>query len=167
MDNEQIVRDACRVIWSEGDISRVSEFYADHIVGHYPLTEWSDGIEGVRELATTIRQGFPDYHEQIDELLCAGDKVIVRLTITGTHLGSLYGLPATRNRVTFTDVTVCRIENGKIAEQWGLSDHFTLYLQLGLISKNPLSLFVRAMWQKMKNRLLNLPRGREYRGAES
>ncbi|BFM17960.1 hypothetical protein R50073_41430 [Maricurvus nonylphenolicus] len=151
MSNEELVRNACRVIWSEGDVSRVADFYGDTIVGHYPLTDWGDGIEGVKKLASTIRQGFPDYSERIDELVCVDDKVLVRLNITGTHKGMLFGLPATGNKVDFTDVTVCRVDNGKIVEQWGLSDHFTLYRQLGLISDNPVKLFFKAIVQRLIN----------------
>lgn len=133
MTNEELVRKACQVIWTDGDVSRISEFYAEDFRANYPLTDWGTGLEGAKKLALEIRAAFPDYRERIDELIDAGDRIIVRLTIQGTHLGDYGGLPATGKSVEFTDVTICRIENGKIVEQSGLSDLLTLYVQLGLI----------------------------------
>ena len=133
MTHEELVRAACQVIWSEGDVSRIGEFYAEDFQAHYPMTNWGSGLEGAKNLALEIRKAFPDYRERIDELISAGDRVVVRLTVTGTHTGPLPDLPATGRPVEFTDVTICRIKDGKIAEQSGLSDYLTLYLQLGVI----------------------------------
>ncbi|MGI9325166.1 MAG: ester cyclase [Pseudomonadales bacterium] len=134
MTNEQVVRDACRVVWTEGDMSRVAEFYSEDFHASYPRTDWGKGVQGVTALAKSIRASFPDYREQIDELIVADDLVIVRLTIRGTHNGPLPGLAATGKTVEFNDVTICRVRDGKIVEQRGLSDHFALYQQLGLIN---------------------------------
>lgn len=133
MTNEELVRNACQVIWTDGDASRIGEFYAENFQANYPMTNWGTGLEGARNLALEIRAAFPDYRERIDELIDAGDRIIVRLTIQGTHQGDYGGLPATGKSVEFTDVTICRIENGRIVEQSGLSDLLTLYVQLGLI----------------------------------
>ncbi len=133
MTNEELVRTACQVVWTEGDVSRIGEFYAENFQANYPMTDWGTGLEGAKNLALAIRAGFPDYRERIDELIDAGDRIVVRLTIQGTHLGDYGGLPATGRSVEFTDVTICRIENGRIVEQSGLSDLLTLFVQLGLI----------------------------------
>lgn len=133
MTNADLVRKACQVIWTDGDVSRIGEFYGEDFRADYPLTDWGTGLEGARRLALEIRAGFPDYRERIDELVDAGDRIVVRLTIQGTHLGDYGGLPATGKSVEFTDVTICRIENGKIVEQSGVSDLLTLFMQLGLI----------------------------------
>jgi steroid delta-isomerase-like uncharacterized protein len=133
MTNEQVVRDACRVIWSEGDLSRIGEFYAENFQADYPMTDWGVGLEGIRQLAEGLRTSFPDYRERIDELVAAGDKIIVRLTIQGTHKGLLAGFPATGKEVEFRDVTILRVVDGKITEQRGLSDLLSVYLQLGVI----------------------------------
>ena len=133
MTNEELVRNACQVIWTDGDVSRIGEFYAEDFQANYPMTNWGTGLEGAKNLALEIRAAFPDYRERIDELIDAGDRIIVRLTIQGTHQGDYGGLPATGKSVEFTDVTICRIENGRIVEQSGLSDLLTLFVQLGLI----------------------------------
>ena len=78
MTNEQVVRDACRVVWSEGDMSRVAEFYSDDFEANYPRTDWGSGVAGVVALAQGIRDSFSDYREQIDELIVTEDLVIVR-----------------------------------------------------------------------------------------
>jgi steroid delta-isomerase-like uncharacterized protein len=133
MTNEEIVRTACQVIWTDGDLSRIGEFYAEDFQANYPITNWGKGLEGLKQLAIDQRIAFPDYRERIDELIDAGDRIIVRLTIRGTHKGPLPNLPATGKSIEFSDVTICRIENGKIVEQSGLSDYLTVYAQLGVI----------------------------------
>jgi steroid delta-isomerase-like uncharacterized protein len=131
--NEQIVRDACRIIWTEHDLSRIPEFYAEDFKADYTFTDWGVGLEGIKALATQQREAFPDYSEHIDELIDGGDRIVVVLTIRGTHLGALPNLPATGKAFEIRDVTICRIENGKIAAQSGLSDHLSFFLQAGLI----------------------------------
>ncbi len=79
------------------------------------------------------RASFPDYREQIDELIVADDLVTVILTIRGTQTGPMGDLPATGKSVEFRDVSIIRVRDGKIVEQRGLSDHFGIYQQLGLI----------------------------------
>jgi steroid delta-isomerase-like uncharacterized protein len=133
MTNEELVRNACQVIWTDGDVSRIGEFYAENFQANYPMTNWGTGLEGEKNLALEIRAAFPDYRERIDELIDASDRIVVRLTIQGTHLGDYGGLPATGKSVEFTDVTICRIEHGRIVEQSGLSDLLSLFVQLGLI----------------------------------
>ena len=133
MTNAELVRAACQVVWTNGEVDRAGEFYAEDFHANYPMTDWGSGLAGVRQLATSVRVGFPDYRERIDELIDAGDNIIVRLTIKGTHAGPLPGLAATGKTVEFNDVTICRVENGKIVEQRGLTDYLSLYMQLGLV----------------------------------
>ena len=121
-----VVREACQVIWSDGDTDRVAEFYAEDFVADYPLTDWGQGLPGVAALARQVRLDLPGYTEHIEELIEAGDEVVVRLTITGRN-------PKTQEPVSFRDVTMLTVKGGKITRQRGLTDHLSLFQQLGII----------------------------------
>lgn len=134
MSNEEVVRGACQVIWSDGDTSRIREFYAEEYRADYPFGDgWGEGPDGARALADAIRTGFPDYHETIEDIVAQGDKVCVKLRIRGTHRGPMFGIEGTGKTVDFRDVTICTLRDGKIVEQSGLTDTMTLFLQLGLL----------------------------------
>lgn len=125
--SEDIVREAMQIVWTEGDISRVGEFYAETFKADYPFTDWGEGLEGVSALALKVREDLPGYTEDIEELLIAGEEVVVVLKISGFH-------PTTNEELSFRDVTILTLEDNKIVSQRGLSDLFSLYLKLGLIS---------------------------------
>ena len=124
--SEDIVREAMQVVWTEGDISRVGEFYAETFKADYPFTDWGEGLEGVSALAMKVREDLPGYTEDIEELLIADEEVIVVLKISGCH-------PITKEKVSFRDVTILTLANGKITSQRGLTDLFSLHIQLGTI----------------------------------
>ena len=62
-----------------------------------------------------------------------GDKVVARWTCCGTHQGVFRGQAPTGKRVTFTGMTISRLAQGKIVEQWTEEDGVSLYQQLGLL----------------------------------
>ena len=125
-NSEDIVREAMQVIWTDGDISRVGEFYADNFKADYPFPDWGEGLKGLSELALKVREDLPGYREDIEELLISGNEIIVVLQISGYH-------PSTNEKIDFRDVTILTLENEKIIKQRGLTDLFSLYLKLGLI----------------------------------
>jgi predicted ester cyclase len=125
-----VVREACQVIWSEGNAERVADFYSPEFEADYPITDWGQGLAGVAALASKVRQDLPGYAETIDELIEADDEVVVRLTISGRN-------PNTGGSVSFRDVTILTVKDGLITRQRGLSDHLSLFLQLGLLELPP------------------------------
>ena len=125
-NSEDIVREAMQVIWTDGDISRVREFYADNFKADYPFPDWGEGLKGLSALALKVREDLPGYREDIEELLISGNEIILVLQISGYH-------PSTNEKIDFRDVTILTLENEKIIKQRGLTDLFSLYLKLGLI----------------------------------
>ena len=127
INNEQLVRDAMQTIWNECDVSRVSEFYSDNFEADYPHTDWGNGLEGLCNLATQVHNDLPGYTEHIEQLIDAGDKIVVVLSIRGLH-------PVSGDEISFRDVTVLTIKDGKIVNQTGVGDLLTLYERLNMIT---------------------------------
>ena len=62
---------------------------------------------------------FSDFTSESIALVAEGDRVVHHSRSTGTHTGTLFGIPPTGKRVTVDHVEIWRIEDGKIVEQWG------------------------------------------------
>ncbi len=92
------------------------------------------GIEGAKVAHRIMLAGFPDYQTMIDDLIAEGDKVVARITMSGTNTGSFMGMPPTGKHVSFTGIYIARIANGKIVEHWGEEDGVSLLQQLGVLS---------------------------------
>ena len=86
-----------------------------------------NGLEGLCNLATQVHNDLPGYTEHIEELIDAGDKIVVILSISGSH-------PVTGDEISFRDVTILTIKDGKIINQRGTGDLLTLYERLNMIT---------------------------------
>jgi predicted ester cyclase len=75
---------------------------------------------------------FPDFHWRIDELIAVGNKVITRVSMSGTHEGEYQGLPATGNKIETSAIFITRIENGMIVEDKEEDNALGMMMQLGM-----------------------------------
>jgi steroid delta-isomerase-like uncharacterized protein len=90
-------------------------------------------LEEDLESAKGWREAFPDLVMSVEQMVAEGDRVAVFFSGQGTNTGTGNGLPATGKHAEGTGMTVFRIANGKIAEEWTVSDQYGLLRQLGLI----------------------------------
>lgn len=79
------------------------------------------------------RQAFPDLKVTVDLILAEDDLVSVRWTARGTNTGTGNGLPATGKALTGRGITIWRIVDGRITEEWSAFDQLSIMQQLGLI----------------------------------
>ncbi len=77
------------------------------------------------------RTSFPDWHEKVVRLIAEGDFVVSYFSSSGTNTGEFGGNAPTGKQARIHEVAICRIEDGKIAEQWGFPDIQGLSHQLG------------------------------------
>ena len=84
------------------------------------------GPEWWREVYSFLYATLPDWQTTLDDLVAEGDRVVARLTATGTHLGSeipfLHGIAPTGRPVEWTQHHSFRVVDGKIAEHWANRD---------------------------------------------
>jgi steroid delta-isomerase-like uncharacterized protein len=128
--NKALVRRYYETMWNRWDFALVDELIGEGIVFRGSLGVSVEGPEGFKEYMRTVRRAFPDFHNQVEELIAEDNHVVARLTYTGTHNGELFGISATRRRVAYAGAAIFRIAEGRIIEAWVLGDVHGLVRQL-------------------------------------
>jgi len=77
-------------------------------------------------------EAFSGFTWNIEDIIAAEDKVICRIMARGTYTGAVPDLPATEKKFQFSLITIMRIEDGKIVEEWLEDDQLGLARQLGM-----------------------------------
>ncbi len=81
----------------------------------------------------SYRTAFPGNQLTVEDYLAEGDTVVSRWTGRGTHKGDLMGIAPTGKQVTVTGISIQRIANGKIVEEWSNYDMLGMLQQLGVV----------------------------------
>jgi predicted ester cyclase len=69
----------------------------------------------------------------VQEICSAGDRVVVRWIGRGTHVGELMGISPTGATIAVEAITILRIADSKIAEEWTVWDALGLLQQVGAV----------------------------------
>ncbi|MEO8354460.1 MAG: ester cyclase [Chloroflexota bacterium] len=131
-ENKNIVRHY-QEIYNSNHPDSLDEVVSENLYTPRIMPGIPSGIEGAKAAHQIMLIGFPDYQTVIDDLIAEGDKVVARITMSGTHTGNFMGIPATGERVEFTGIYIARIADGKIVEHWGEEDGVSLLTQLGIL----------------------------------
>jgi steroid delta-isomerase-like uncharacterized protein len=107
-------------------------FTGDHKFHDPQISAVADGPEGVAATVKVYQDGV-DGHWEIEDMFSAGDKVAVRWTGSGTHVGEVNGIPATGKKVRVDALSIHRMAGGKIAETWEVWDTLGFLQQLGVV----------------------------------
>ena len=113
--------------------STIDELVHPDAVIRTPLPIDATGPELLKEVFDRLLAAFPDLRVTADNVIAEGDQVASSNTVTGTHLGSYMGRPATGVFVTYHEMFVVRIAAGRIVETSGIVDALSLMRQLGAI----------------------------------
>jgi len=133
-ENKAIVRRFYEEVVNQGDLTAADELIAEDFDDHSGSGS-SQGRQAFKRFATMLTSAFPDLHLTVEDMIAEQDKVVARVTVRGTHRGTLFGsIPPTDRAVTFTGVDIIRISEGKIAERWNQRDLLGLMRQLGVIA---------------------------------
>jgi len=89
----------------------------------------------VKRLFAEFRTAFPDWQEEIVQLVAEGDAVAGRFRCSGTHRGEFLGEAPTGKRMDVEEVFFLRVEDGKFVDFWGLEDSLGRLRQLGLVPR--------------------------------
>lgn len=120
-------------VFSKGNMGAADEFMSASFVDHDPLPGQGPGVEGFKQGVSAFRQAFPDLTAAVDDIFADGEKVVIRITMKGTHQGSFMNMPATGKRIDVQGIDIVRMAGGKAVEHWGILDALTMMQQLGAV----------------------------------
>ncbi len=92
-ENKAVVRRLREEGYNEGNPDVVDELVAPDVFNHPAVPEHQHGIDGFKHVIVWVRDIGPDTHYDIDDIIAGGDKVAVRMTVSGTHTGPIGDIP--------------------------------------------------------------------------
>ena len=132
-ENKKVVSRFIEEFKNKANHDIVDELLTTDFVHHLKDPRLPPGRPAIKLLGQIIVAGFPDVHATVEELLADGDRVIERTSAVATHTGEFNGIPATGNKVAWTEIHIYRLEDGKIAEMWSEIDLLALLAQIGAL----------------------------------
>jgi steroid delta-isomerase-like uncharacterized protein len=133
-EHKEIVRTSFRAL--QEVIASHGQIYGPDWVGHFPGMPPLDA-EGHRAYSVAMLTAFPDLDRRIEDMVAEADKVVARWTARGTNTGEFQGMPASGKFAASSGITIFRIADGRIVEEWSESDLLGLLQQIGAIPGDP------------------------------
>jgi steroid delta-isomerase-like uncharacterized protein len=126
--NKTVARRVFEEIFNQGKFQVAAEIYATDFVNHglHRSIDLPEDQAAVR----AEKQAFPDLKMDVNLMVAEGDLVTVVWTFWGTNTRAGYGLPATGARIELRGITVWRMADGKIREEWTSFDELQAARQL-------------------------------------
>jgi predicted ester cyclase len=130
--NVEITRRWFDEVWNQKKTATIHELMDTQCVSHN-TSDTGDVLRGPEAfclLQKKLLDAFPDMHITVDEAFGAGDLVAVRWSATMHHRGDGLGMPPTGAAIEITGMSMARIRNGKIVENWDEWDKLGMFQKI-------------------------------------
>jgi len=101
--------------------------YVGHVPGRAPLT-----LAKLMRSERAVTAAFTQIRHDVQDLVSARDKVVVRLLTSAVYSEALPGMGVAGGRFRMTSIVIYRLRAGRIAESWG---EFDVSAALGLMRR--------------------------------
>jgi steroid delta-isomerase-like uncharacterized protein len=132
--NKEIVRQIFDEYVNHGKPELLSKLFAEDYVGAQSGTP-PMGRDGFAKSAQALREGFPDIHYSIVDLMAEGDRVTARWQWRGTHSGVFRGpagtFPPTGKSILNEGIGIFQVKDGKVTHAWLITDRLGFLQQVG------------------------------------
>ena len=132
--NKAVARRAFEEVLSGGRFELAAQLYAKDFINHGIHRD--AGLEEDQAALKGWHQAFSDITIVPEKLIAEGDLVTIYWIARGTNTGTGNGLPATGKKAELAGITIWRIVDGKIKEEWSAFDQLSMMQQLGLLPAN-------------------------------
>ena len=124
---------ALHKVWNLNLLSEIPNIYTEDFVVHWSKVNkesTSFGHDGIRKAIQETLIAFPDWFEDVVDIIAENDRVVTRYVSTGTHSGPYQGIQPTGKKIKVDEISIFRLKENRVAEQWCLVDDLALLKQL-------------------------------------
>jgi len=129
--NIEVVREYNESVFNQHNPGLASKYLAPGVTWHGQTLGTIEGVDNVTGMLRGFIGALPDLHAAEQDIVAAGDTVVVRYVVEATQEGNLLGLAPTGRRVRWDAVDIYRLAGGTIAEEWAADDATAILHQLG------------------------------------
>jgi|GraSoiStandDraft_4_1057263.scaffolds.fasta_scaffold144261_3 predicted ester cyclase len=109
--------------------------YDPNVVLHgYPAG--LQGHDGLRAFHEALWKAFPDVRLTVEDLVVETDRAALRYRLQGTHRGPYLGVAPTGLRFDVEGLTLLRVADGRVMEEWHSPTELAILRQLGAVQAN-------------------------------
>jgi predicted ester cyclase len=138
--NKAIILALHEEVLNKGKYGFLSTAVATDFVDHPPkrlLAAADRRSEALREESAALREGFPDFHYHVIQIVAEGDRVVSLGRLTGTHRGAYRQITPSGGSLDMFGISSYRLKDGKVVERWGILDPAALMRSLASPSGIP------------------------------
>lgn len=114
------------------DASKIEPFLSEDFIDHDPSPGSASGRDYVLGVFEQLASGAPDSKHIIEFIEPIGDnKALIRWQFVGTHTGTMFGLPASRNKIDISGFELWEYnDEGQAIGLWHIEELATMFQQL-------------------------------------
>ncbi|MFZ6008938.1 MAG: ester cyclase [Bacteroidota bacterium] len=133
LENKKTIQFFMETVLSHvGNLPQYKDLHTENFAGHAGSEDFT--LQQDYEAAVDNLKGVPDLKFKIVHLMAEGDYVMAHWKATGTNTAPNNIFPTATNKfIEGEGMTIFRMEKGKIAEEWGLTNLFSILYKLGLL----------------------------------
>jgi steroid delta-isomerase-like uncharacterized protein len=132
--NRALVRRYYDEVLNEGRIEALDELAVGDYEEHDPLPGQGTGRGGLKDRVATLRDALAETFT-VEDVIAEGDRVAVRWSASGRHVGDFMGMPASGRPFTMAGIDIHRLRDGRMSEHWHVVDQLALLQQLGALAQ--------------------------------
>jgi hypothetical protein len=101
--------------------------------GDLSVLDEHPGMLSLRRVFPAFKTAFPDVQVELQQQVVQDNRVASHWIFRGTHLGDLYGIPPTGKPVHFQNISIVRIQDGKIVQYNSEIGWLSIFMEIGVL----------------------------------
>lgn len=117
-----LIKEANRTLMVDGHLAEIETFFSHDYIVHITGRAGEGGPKFVKSFIKSLRRSFSDLQVEVEILVEGEDRVAWQRTLRAIHKESFKGFPASGKSMVWRDMVVSQIQDGRIAEEWVITD---------------------------------------------